>query len=233
MADDDKKFFEEEEQKAQEEIEKIKIGEAEYDPKEVESYIEKGKKVDEYTKKYNTDFDKAWSSYGKTTQENKALKEELEQVKSQAQARQEVQTGDLTEAQIQQAREQAKKIGIVTQGDLDTWYTSRRAAEKLLEDCNALQEEVNGEDGRPKFTTEEMLQHMQETGIKNPMKAYKDKYETELDNWKQSELNKEKGSSLPTLNTGGGAKQPKSIPVTKENIGQLVREQLWGNQQES
>ncbi len=233
MADKTDQFFSEEEQKAQEEIEKIKIGEAEYDQKELESYIEKGKKVDEYTKKYNTDFDKAWSSYGKTTQENKALKEELEQVKSQAQARQQTQVGELSEDQIQQAREQAKKIGIVTQGDLDSWYTSRRAAEKLLEDCKALEDEVNGEDGRPKFTTEEMLTHMQETGIKNPMKAYKDKYETELDAWKESILNKEKGSSLPTLTTGGGAKQPKNVLVTKENIGQLVREQLWGNQQES
>jgi DNA repair ATPase RecN len=76
MADD--KFFQEEEQKAQEEIEKIKLGEVEYEPKELESYVEKGKRLDEFAKKYNTYPDKAWSAYGKTTQENKALKEQLE-----------------------------------------------------------------------------------------------------------------------------------------------------------
>ncbi len=217
-------FFQEEE-KAEEALEKIKIGEKEYDSKELEDYIEKGKKVDEYTKKYNTDFDKAWSSYGKTTQENKRLQEELDELRKQAEIRQSVEIGELSQQQIEQAREQAKKIGIVTQGDLDAWYTSRRAAEKLLEDCRALEDEVNGEDGRPKFTTEEMLAHMQETGIKNPMKAYKDKYETELDTWKQSELNKGKSSTLPTLTTTG-AKQPKTVVVTKENIGELVREQL-------
>jgi hypothetical protein len=230
MAPKDDSFFQEE-QKAQEEIEKIKLGETEYDPKELEAYVEKGTKVDEYSKKYNTDFDKAWSSYGKTTQENKALKEELEQLKTQAQAHQQTQTGELSDEQIQQAREQAKKIGIVTQGDLDTWYQSRRSAEKLLEECKSYEGEVDGSDGRPKFNTEEILNHMSDTGIKNPMKAYKDKYEEQLDAWKASELNKEKTSSLPTLSTSGGVKQPKNVPVTKENIGQLVREQLWGNQE--
>jgi hypothetical protein len=225
----DDKFFQDEEQKAQEEIEKIKIGEAEYDQKELEGYIEKGKKVDEYTKKYNTDFDKAWSSYGKTTQENKALKEELERTKKEVQSHREVQTGDLTDEQIQQAREQARKIGILTQGDLDSWYSSRRAAEKLLEECATQQEEVNGEDGRPKFVTEEILKHMEETGIKNPMKAYKDKFETELDNWKQSELNKEKGNTFSTMTTTSATKQPKAVPVTKDNLGQLIREQLYGS----
>jgi hypothetical protein len=193
-------FFQEEE-KAQEELEKIKIGEVEYEPKELESFIEKGKKVDEYQKKYNTDFDKAWSSYGKTTQENKALKEQLEQLQSQTQQRQSTQTGDLSDEQIQQAREQAKKIGIVTQGDLDAWYQSRRSAEKLLEECKGYEGEISGDDGRPKFNSEEILNHMADTGIKNPLKAYKDKYETELDSWKQKELNKEKGSSLPTYRT--------------------------------
>ena len=222
MADD--KFFQEE-QAAQEEIAKIKIGEVEYDPKEVEDYISKGKKVDEYTKKYNTDFDKAWSSYGKTTQENKALKEELEQVKSQSQARQQVTTGDLSDEQIQQAREQAKKIGIVTQGDLDTWYQSRRSAEKLLEECKGYEGEIDGADGRPKFNSEAILNHMADTGIKNPLKAYKDKYESELDAWKESTLNKERGSSLPTLSTSSN-KEPKRVSVTKDNIGDLIREQL-------
>ncbi len=228
MADDDKQFFQEEEQKAEEALEKIKVGEAEYDPKELETYVEKGKKVDEYTKKYNTDFDKAWSSYGKTTQENKQLKEDLEKLQAEVQSHRQVQTGELTEEQIAQAREQARKIGIVTEGDLNQWYQSRRAAEKLLEDCSTIQDEITGEDGRPKFVTEEILQHMEETGIKNPLKAYKDKFETELDKWKESELNKEKGSTLPTLNTGGGVKQPKQPVVTKDNLGQMIRESLYG-----
>jgi len=218
-------FFQEEEQKAEEALEKIKIGEAEYDPKELETIIEKGKKVDEYTKKYNTDFDKAWSSYGKTTQENKQLKEELETLRQSSQVKQQVQTTDLTDEQIQQAREQARKIGIMTQGDMDNWYQSRRSAEKLLEQCSGFESEINGGDGRPKFSSEEILKHMEETGIKNPLKAYKDKYESELDAWKQSELNKERGSSLPTLSTQG-VKQPTRVVVTKDNIGQLISEQL-------
>jgi len=231
MAKPTDEFFQEEEQKAQEEIEKIKIGEQEYEPKELESFIEKGKKVDEYQKKYNTDFDKAWSSYGKTTQENKALKEQLEALQSEQNARKEVVTGELTDAQIQEARAQARKLGIMTQGDMDSWYQQRRSAEKLLEECSSYEGEIDGKDGRPKFNSEEILNHMADTGIKNPLKAYKDKYEKEIDAWKQSELNKEKGETMPTLTQTASIKQPKTPSVTKDNIGQMIREQLWGGQE--
>lgn len=227
MADD--KFFQEE-QTAQEELEKIKVGDAEYEPKEVEDYIAKGKRLDDFAKKYNTDPDKAWSAYGKTTQENKTLKEEIEQLKKKEVRPEPVQTDEFSEAQIQQAREQARKIGIVTQGDLDSWYQTRRSAEKMLDECGNYEKDVSGDDGRPKFNTEEILTHMQETGIKNPMKAYKDKYENELDTWKESELNKEKGTKLPTLSTEG-TKTVKRVSVTKDNIGDMIKEQLWGSEQ--
>ena len=230
MADDDKQFFQEEEQKAQEELEKIKVGEAEYEPKQLEEALDKAKKVDEFAKKYNTDPDKAWSAYGKTTQENKALKEELETLRQAQTVKQQVQTGELSEEQIQLAREQARKIGIVTQGDLDSWYQARRAGEKLLEECATYEGDITGEDGRPKFVTMDILDHMKETGIRNPFKAYKDKFETELDAWKESELNKEKSSSLPTLTTTTMNKSPKAPIITKDNLGKLVNEAIWGPQ---
>jgi hypothetical protein len=66
---------------------------------------------------------------------------------------------------------------------------------------------------------------MQETVIRKPMQAYKLMYESELDSWKSSELNKERGSSLPTLSTSSN-KEPKRVAVTKDNIGDLIREQL-------
>lgn len=226
MADDDKQFFSEE-QKAQEEIEKIKLGEAEYDPKDLETLVEKGKKVDEYQKKYNTDFDKAWGAYGKTTQELKQAKEEIERLNQQVQLRQT--PSDLTEEQIAQAREQARKIGIMTQGDMDAWYQSRRAAEKLLEECGTFESDIDGKDGRPKFNTDEILNYMVETGIKNPMKAYKDKYEAELDAWKSSELNKTKTEALPTMSTPS-TKTPRVVAANKDNINALIRQELWGNE---
>jgi hypothetical protein len=222
---DDKSFFQEEEQKAQEEIEKIKIGEVEYEPKEIESFIEKGRKVDEYTKKYNTDFDKAWTLYGKTTQENKSLKEELETLR---QAATQPQSGDLTAEQIQQAKAQLEKIlggRVVIDKELDERIAQREAGKELLNECKGYEKEIDGSDGRPKFETTDLLQYMQETGIRKPMQAYKLKYESELDAWKSSELNKERGSSLPTLSTSSN-KEPKRVAVTKDNIGDLIREQL-------
>jgi hypothetical protein len=227
MPDKTDNFFQEEE-KAQEELEKIKIGEAEYDAKELEGYIEKGKKVDEYTKKYNTDFDKAWSSYGKTTQENKELRVELERLKQQVQFQKGGQDGELTEEQKTQVRKSLQDIlggNIITDKELDSTLAQREAGRALLSECKSHELDIDGTDGRPKFVTADILRHMEETGIRNPMKAYKDKFESELDTWKQSELNKEKGSVLPTLSSMG-TKQPKTVPVTKDNIGQLIREQL-------
>jgi hypothetical protein len=222
---DDKSFFQEEEQKAQDELEKIKIGENEYDTKELESFIEKGKKVDEYTKKYNTDFDKAWTLYGKTTQENKSLKEELETLRQTAI---QPQSGDLTVEQIQQAKAQLEKIlggRVVIDKELDERISQREAGKELLTECKGYEKDIDGSDGRPKFDTTDLLQYMQETGVRKPMQAYKLKYESELDAWKQSELNKEKGTNLPTLSTQTN-KQPARVTITKDNIGDLIREQL-------
>jgi hypothetical protein len=219
-------FFQEEEQKAEEALEKIKIGETEYEPKEIESFIEKGKKVDEFAKKYNTDPDKAWSAYGKVTQENKAIKEELETLRQAATAQ--PQSGELTVEQIQQAKAQLEKIlggRVIIDKELDERIAQREAGKELLTECKGYEKEIDGTDGRPKFDTTDLLQYMQETGIRKPMQAYKLKYESELDAWKQNELNKERGSNLPTLSTPS-TKEPKRVAVTKDNIGDLIREQL-------
>jgi regulator of replication initiation timing len=226
MAED--KFFQEEEQKAQEELDRIKIGEVEYESKELEELVGKGKRLDEFAKKYNTDPDKAWSAYGKTTQENKELKLELDRLREQVKFQSGAQA-ELTQDQIQAAKDQLKNLGVVTREGLDQWYQERRSGERLLDECKSYEEEISGDDGRPKFVTNDILTHMAETGMKNPLKAYKDKFEKELDAWKESELNKEKGSVLPTLTTTT-AKQPKTVPVTKDNLGQLIREQLYGSQ---
>mgnify|MGYP001600885643 CR=1 FL=1 len=57
---------------------------------------------------------------------------------------------------------------------------NQRAGEKILEGAEKLQSEIDGKDGRPAFEIEDVLGHMRETGIRDPYKAYKDKYETEL-----------------------------------------------------
>jgi len=232
---DNTDFFADEEKKAQEELDKIKLGETEYDPTELQALVDKGKKVDEYQKKYNTDFDRAWSSYGKTTQENKRLQEELETLRKAQEVVPQQGSGQLTEDQKIQARTALQDIlggKPMTDKELDSWYQQRRAGEKLLEECNSLQTEIPGDDGRPKFETQEILNHMAETGIRDPMKAYKDKYETELDSWKNTELGKQKGQQLPTLMPTGATRQPTNPKVTKDNIQQMIREELWGQSNE-
>jgi uncharacterized damage-inducible protein DinB len=228
-------FFAEEEQKAQEEIQKIKLGDTEYEPTELEQMVAKGKKVDEYEKKYNTDFDKAWSGYGKATQENKTLKEELESLRQAQSVSPQPNYQQLTEDQKIQARTALSDIlggKPMTDKELDNWYQNRRAGERLIDECKELAGEIDGSDGRPKFDVDEVLGHMKETGIRDPMKAYKDKYEPELDVWKQSELSKSKGMTLPTLSPSGVTKQPANVKISKDNIQELIREELWGQKNE-
>jgi hypothetical protein len=121
---------------------------------------------------------------------------------------------------------------VVTNKQLDEWYSQRRSGERLLEECDDLGSEIDGKDGRPKFDTEVILQHMSETGIKSPMKAYKDKYENELDKWRESELLRAKPNGMVTQEGGGfQSKQPSPVKITKDNLSQLMSEALYGAQE--
>src|SRR4030042_759119 len=100
---------------------------------------------------------------------------------------------------------------------------ARREGEKLLDDCKDMEGEIDGKDGRPAFKTKEILDHMVLTGIKNPMKAYKDKYEIEIDKWKEQQLRGAKPRGLFTEpSSTAGSKQPPNVRVTRDNLDAMV-----------
>ena len=216
------------------ELEKIKIGEKEYTQEELSELVGLGELTKEVETKYNTKLDKVWPEYTKTTQELKVLKEEKEKWEEER-AKGKVLTGEqLSEEEIaKQAREQAKRIGIALSDEVEEKVTRKvmevLEARDLLNTCKDHEEEINGKDGRPVFKTQEILAYMDETGIKNPEKAYKDKYEEELTRWKEEEFKKVKSRGLVTEERGGGgAKEPKPLKVDKTNFEELVREALEG-----
>jgi len=224
-------FFKEEEIKTEEvPQDKIKIGEKEYTQEELQNLVGIADKTIEIEKNLNTKIDRVYPEYTKATQRNKELEERLNEIKTRGQGSQELDADS-----IRQAKEAAKKIGIVTddgvaefvQKNFRQMYMRERAAEKLLDDCEDFEKEINGEDGRPKFKTEEILQYMKETGIRNPEKAYKDKYEKEVDSWKEAKLGlaKKPGMITEAGSTAGG-KEPARVPVTKDNLQELIRESL-------
>jgi hypothetical protein len=218
----------------------IKIGETEYTTSELESLIADGQFKRDIESKQNTKIDKVFGEYTKLTQDKSnweaerseylRLKEEKENANKPQQ--------DFDEATIQAAQNEARKLGLYTKTEVEQYfnetfpkqYAQQRAADKLLEGMEGLEKEITGSDGRPKFVLDEILQHMRDTGIKDPNRAYKDKYETELDSWKEKKLSgaKREGIFSEQGSTAGG-KQPTEVRPTRANVGQLVREALNGS----
>ncbi len=90
--------------------------------------------------------------------------------------------------------------------------------------------EINGEDGRPKFTQDEIINYMSETGIKKPLAAYKDKFEKELEAWQTQQLSA-KPKGMETLKPAGQP-EPKQPKVNRDNLTQMISEAMYGPQQE-
>jgi hypothetical protein len=211
-------------------VEKIKIGDEEFDPEELKGIVDKGRFAKEVEEKYNTKIDKVWPEYTKATQELKTLREEKAQWESKRQEEIENAPSEtLTEDELaQQARMQAKKLGLITVDDIDSYVTQKitsiQQATEILDDCRKLEGEYSGEDGRPKFDTEEVLNHMKETGIRSPVKAYKDKYEDQLDKWKESQLLGAKKKSIYTEDGLGGNHEPSDVKLTRDNLEEALRD---------
>lgn len=229
-------FFNKPEEKVEEkveveEVEKIKLGESEYSQEELQGMVGLASKVKEYEKNSGTEFEKLTSEFGKRGQTIGDLRKEIDEIKNR-ELQEKVETKqDLSEEEaIRQAQTQADKLGLVTKESVNRYVAESLEARDLLDSCKDLSDEINGKDGRPAFKTEEVLTYMRDTGFKNPMKAYKDKYEKEIDTWKEQQFAKRKPANLVTeQSTNVGSKQPDPVKVTRDNLESMVKESLWGN----
>jgi vacuolar-type H+-ATPase subunit I/STV1 len=231
--DDNDKPLEPQEDKVVEE--KIKIGEEEFSQDELKDLIGKGKFAKEVEEKYNTKLDKVWPEYTRTTQELKALKEEKEEWQRQQSSLKP--QSELTEDEtIQQAKEQARKLGLLTVDDVNekvnAYVEQREKAKEILNTCSKLEGEFDGKDGRPKFETQSMLEFMRDEGIKDPAKAYKLKYENEIDQWKDQQIAGAKKKGIYTEGGSGGNKEPPVVKLNKDNLMEALTESLYSSKEE-
>ena len=184
----DKDFFdkdvaeenqEETEGKAQEKEteEKIKVGDDEFSKDELRELVGLGKIGKEAEEKYQTKIDKVWPEFTKKSQKLKELEEQISK-REEEETRTKVTEGRELSADEQRkiAREEAKKLGILLDDDFDNMYAQRRAAERLTEDTDDVVSDAVDKYGI-KTSTKELLEHMAETGIRNPERALKDKFE--------------------------------------------------------
>lgn len=210
----------------------IKLGDKEYTQEELNAKVGLADKITEFETKQGQKFDEVVKSWGQRGERIGEMKKQLEDYeKEKAEAAKKPANVEWTEEMRAQAKSQLEDLlggKPMTDKELENWYSSRRAGEKLLEECDDLKGEIDGTDGRPKFATEDILKHMTETGIRNPMKAYKDKYETELEAWTKGQLSAAKGTPAHTMGNATSSKEPSAVKITKDNLGALVSEALYG-----
>lgn len=219
-------FFDKPEEKTEEvkteevkEPEAIKVGDKAYTQEELNRIVQLGEIGREAEEKYNVKIDKIWPNHQQTINEKKQLEQEIENLK-QAKVATKVETGvELSPEELSsQARAEAKKLGLVSIDDVNEYIDRRIEAKEIQADVQTV---VNQGVEKYGIKTDEgaILQHMVDTGIRNPEKAFKDLYEEKIDDWKQKQLDslKKPGMATDTTSTAG-AKQPQSVPVTKENF---------------
>ncbi len=228
------KFFDKKEEVKEEEPkeELVKLGDQEYKPEELEAMVGVAGKVKEFEEKSGTDFDGLTTSWGKRGEEIGSLKKQLEEANKEPEPEP---TPEEAKAEMtkEQVIKQAKEFGLVAQDDLDTFFeqklTQREQGQAILKSCTKMEKSRDGKDGRPEFKTEEILEFMKESGVKEPEMAYKLKFESELDTFKEEKLSKKKPSGLVTeSDSTAGGKQPKQMKTTIENLDEHVKEVLHG-----
>jgi hypothetical protein len=239
---DNYKYIEEEEEEEEGgEPSKIKVGDQEYTMDELSALVADGQFKREVETKQNTKLDKVMGEYTKLTQERSGWESERDEYLRLKAEREKMQNpqpqGGFTPEQIEQARKDARTLGLFTKEDVEEYvsqnfpkyYVQQREADKMLEKMEKYQVEIDGSDGRPKFNMDEVLEHIKQTGIKDPLKAYKDKYEADLDAWKEKQLlgSKREGLRTETQSTAGG-KTPPEVKITRDNVGKLMSEALHG-----
>jgi hypothetical protein len=224
----------------QEPVQNYKLGDEEYTPDELSHLVDLGKIGIESETKFNTKIDKVWQDYGRTKTQ---VKEQAEKIKDYEQKLSSMsKLPDLTEDdQVRQAKEAARKLGFILKEDMDQYgivtkekfvqqYKEQRYAEKLLDKMEGLETKIDGKDGRPRFSTEAMLEYMNDTGITDPEVAYKVRYDEDLTKWRDSKINERRPGTMYTEKPGSSItnKTPQDVKPNKDNLKELTRQALRG-----
>lgn len=200
---------------------KVKLGEREYTNEELSELVGLGQRAKEVGSSHGG-FDKFVSEWGKKSERIGELKQQLEALEG---SKNSSDVGEV-EDQLEQARQAAKKIGLVLKDDLDSYYQNRRTAERLVESCQELETKIDGTDGRPKFDTQKVLEFMEQNpGFTDPERAYKALHLDEVASWSAEQIRKKKPGMTTTTETNTN-KSPARVTPNKENLWALVAEEM-------
>jgi len=232
MTDKNDDFFDEGQEtleQKQETPEKVKIGEKEYSQDELSGLVGLGEKAKELEDKWNTKIDRLYPEYTKKSQklseyEDKMKAFEEEKSKSeQEQLTKKSTEGELSpEEQAKLIKQELGKYGVVTKDDIFKYIADFNQGQQLINDIDKIAEEAKA-DGKPNVTRQELVDYMDENGVKNPNAAYKLMFESELKEWEAKQIGKIKRPGLVTEEgSTAGSKSPAPVKVTKDNLAQLL-----------
>lgn len=230
MADN---FFNQEPELQEQEVEKIKLGDDEYTQDELTKLVGLGKIGLEAEAKYHTRIDRVWPQFQQTIGEKKQLQEQLAQAQAERQVQQQQPQAPsnqpMTEVQMRdQAIKAAEDLGIGPKSIQKTVMDIIQG-QQLLGDINSTIDDMTA-DGLPSTTTEEIIAHMQQTGIRNPQKAYKDMFEKEWVESQTTKLEQIRTKGLPTISgSTAGSKQPAPVKITSANFDELFAAAISAN----
>lgn len=208
---------------AETEAQKIKVNDREYTSEELSELVGLGSRAKDIGESHGG-FDKFVSDYGRKSERIGELNKKLEEVER---SKQSGESREVIGDQMEEAREAARKLGIVLKDDLDSYYQNRRSAEKLLENCQSLESKIDGTDGRPKFETTKVLEFMnQNPGFTDPERAYKAMNLDEIAGWSAQQINKKKVAGITTITETNTNKVPAPIKPGKDNLHALISEQF-------
>ena len=211
--------------------EKIKVGDKEYSQADLQRLVGLGEIGAEAESKYKTRIDRVWPQFQSVINEKRTLEEkavasesakaelerriqELEtrhaQTQNQNGNQQTYQPPQLTPDQIKaEAIKQAKELGIPMSDDVRRITMEVMQGQQLINDVGNVIDNMT-EEGLPNATVEDILSHMQSTGIRNPEKAYKDMFEKEyFDNQLKKLEQVKRAPGLPSVSQSqAGSKLP-------------------------
>lgn len=237
MADE---FFDANQETAGEEapVEKIKVGDEEFTQEELAKLVGLGKIGAEAESKYKTKIDRVWPQFQTVINEKRQLEDKIKEYETKAnEPKIEPTKEQLTAEQVKaEAIKQAKELGLVTKEDFEKAVTQKTMeiiqGQNLINDISEVIDNM-ATDGLPSTTVEDVLQHMQETGIKNPEKAYKDMFEKEWVKSQMDKVNSLKKAGLPTTERStAGSKEPAPVKLrgmSDSDLANLVSESLKGS----
>lgn len=200
------------------EPEKIKLGEDEYTQDELNRLVGLGKIGAEAEEKYGIKLDKVWPNTQKTINEKLELEKQLNDLKSQVPTKQPTEQ-ELSEQQIsEKAKAELSRLGYVQKDEVEKIAFNMVQGYQLRQGAQASIDNFT-EQGYPRTTVDEVLQHMVDTGINSPEKAYKDMFEGEIDKIKEQKLQSLKPSAFVTTSqSNAGSKSPAPQKITSKNL---------------